>query len=406
MDKLQKILEGIRVKKKYSKELRDPLLWLFGEWFGERCNDNCLNMANYVSEYHPEINVFWAAKRQCDCKGLNPKIHIVYFGTRNALNTYRKAGVVFMNQGFGDFSISGFNYFGNALTINLWHGVMWKRIGHDGSRRNNFLYRIYTKMNDFAFGADKYVATSEEYAKVCESAFGAKKAQIIRVGYPRNALFYDEDSIVNARKSILLQLKEETGMPFDDNVKIITYMPTFRDKKDDTFSFESFSEYSELSDVLIKLNAIILQKAHFINQKRNQKNDTEYNDRVFEFNNVDAQILLAATDLLVTDYSSCFFDFLLLDRPIIHFIYDYNYYAVKDRGLYYKYQDVCCGDVVFDKESLIKSIQMNLDLPNKDKSLRTSRLKKYMNYESPRSCEIIFDYITDGFSSGKIRGTR
>ena len=51
---------------------------------------------------------------------------------------------------------------------------------------------------------------------------------------------------------------------------------------------------------------------------------------------------MAASDILVTDYSSCFFDFLILDRPIIHFLYDYDYYKEKDRGLYYEKEGVIC----------------------------------------------------------------
>ena len=393
MDSINKIISGFNIKSKYSKTERNPNIWLFGEWFGERCNDNSMYLANYICEKHPEINVFWSAKKSCNLSKLNQNVHIVYFGTRNALNIYKRAGAVFMNQGFNDFSETGYNYFGNAITVNLWHGVMWKKIGHDGSRRRNAFYQIYKRLEDFTFGADKYVATSDEYAKVCQTAFGAHSDGIIRTGYPRNSIFYDKKSISTARHEVLIQLKKETGLEWNDDVTIITYMPTFRDKKENTFSFEQLSVSSDLSVVLNKHNAIILQKAHFINQKRNRKEDSTYSDRVFEFNNIDAQILLAATDLLITDYSSCFFDFLLLNRPIIHYIYDYDYYASQDRGLYYKYEDVCCGDVIFEQDKLAMAIDSNLKFPNMNSELRKNRLAKFMKYESPTACEQIYDYV-------------
>ena len=55
-------------------------------------------------------------------------------------------------------------------------------------------------------------------------------------------------------------------------------------------------------------------------------------------------MFLAAADMLITDYSSCFFDYLITNRPIIHYLYDYDYYVKEDRGVYYDVMDVVAGD--------------------------------------------------------------
>ena len=70
--------------------------------------------------------------------------------------------------------------------------------------------------------------------------------------------------------------------------------------------------------------------------------------------NIDTQELLLMTDLLVTDYSGCYVDFLMLDRPILHFAYDRQYYEKADRGLYFNLDEVAGGAIVGDFETLCK----------------------------------------------------
>ena len=136
-----------------------------------------------------------------------------------------------------------------------------------------------------------------------------------------------------------------------------------------------------------------MQKAHFVSQNKDWKLDCTSSGRIIDGNNLVTQTLLAASDVLITDYSSCFFDFLLLDRPIIHYLYDYDYYANKDRGLYYSYDEVNCGDVIFDEEHLLLSIEEALEHPDKDANLRKERRGRFQTYESEDSCKIITDEI-------------
>ena len=93
--------------------------------------------------------------------------------------------------------------------------------------------------------------------------------------------------------------------------------------------------------------------------------------------------------MLITDYSSCFFDYLILDRPIIHYLYDYNYYANDDRGLYFDKSEVICGQVIESPDDLYDAIVENINNPLLYQELRRERLNTFMEYESPDSCEII-----------------
>lgn len=52
---------------------------------------------------------------------------------------------------------------------------------------------------------------------------------------------------------------------------------------------------------------------------------------------------MAQCDLLITDYSSIYLDYLLLDRPIVFFAYDLEHYVERDRALYFTYESMTPG---------------------------------------------------------------
>ena len=91
--------------------------------------------------------------------------------------------------------------------------------------------------------------------------------------------------------------------------------------------------------------------------------------------------------------TSCFFDFLLCNRPIIHFLYDYEYYANIDRGLYYDKDKVVCGTIAENSQELIDGMEQYLKDPTKDSLLRKERLAEFLKYESAYSCAEILKCV-------------
>lgn len=387
--KISRIVNGEITKLKNHSKNRDSNVWLFGEWFGQRCCDNCMYLANYIAQNHPEIHVYWASEEGTDLSALDRGIDRIVFGSEEAMAVYKTAAAVFMNQDLRDFSKEGANYFSGALVVNLWHGVMWKHIGHDGSKASGGLYALYSKVLDSIYGADVFTAVSEEYARNCKTAFGAGSDRMIRAGSPRNIIFFRPEMVRAAREKVLEVLSAETGLEWSNDTRIITYMPTFRDTVENSFSFEDMADDSAFMKWLDENNAVILQKAHFVTKQRNEIKSEPGHKRIYPFNDVSAQVLLAATDLLVTDYSSCFFDYLLLDRPIVHYLYDYDFYLNHDRGMYYEKEEVVCGDVAVDKDELAEMIIRNIQEPMKEHDLRAARRQRFMTYEAPDSCETI-----------------
>ena len=107
----------------------------------------------------------------------------------------------------------------------------------------------------------------------------------------------------------------------------------------------------------------------------------------------DSQELLLASDLLITDYSSCYFDFLLLDRPIIHYAYDYQSYGSIDRGFYYDLENVSGGSIVKTEEKLLESLDKNLSEPDLHKRDREKTIAFLLNNEKGISNEEIYKHV-------------
>ena len=373
----------------YSLYKRDKDLWVFGEWLGEKCCDNCLYFANYISETYPNIKLVWLSKEGTDLTLLNNRIETVIIDSSVAKTYLRRAGVVLMVHGMSDLTFSDKVYYSGALAVNLWHGIPWKKIHLDTNY--NFFVKLHKLLQTKLCDGNVFLSTSDCFNNIINSAFYCSNRNIINSGYPRNSIFYDNKRIEMCRIKILEYMSSH-GVNTKTDVRIITYMPTFRDRTDKVFSFQELINDLAFQRILDDNNILLIEKNHFVTSHRSNFG-TNFSSHYAKIDNISSQELLAATDILVTDYSSCFFDYLLMDKPIIHYLYDYSYYSNNDRGLYYTKDEAACGDVVYDKEELIQSILDNLNNPEKDNKLREKQIKKFLQYENIKSSCTIFNNI-------------
>ena len=161
MSKLSHVIYGIWAKKQFHKTQRNPSVWVFGEWFGERCCDNSKYFANYMASFHPEIKVKWVANCSADTSSLDPNIECLKMDSNDAQKALSECGVAIISQGFQDLSTSGLNYVSGAISVHLWHGVPWKRIGHDGSRKKSLIVKAYQKLSDY-YGSTQWMQDYED----------------------------------------------------------------------------------------------------------------------------------------------------------------------------------------------------------------------------------------------------
>lgn len=106
--------------------------------------------------------------------------------------------------------------------------------------------------------------------------------------------------------------------------------------------------------------------------------------------------MLMFTDIVISDYSGAFLDFILLDRPVIHFVYDYKYYKDVDSGLYYDIEDFGAGAITSTLEELIKELQQLLSGKDEYCCKRKYVREKYMKYEIGKSSQMIVETVIHG----------
>ena len=161
-------------------------------------------------------------------------------------------------------------------------------------------------------------------------------------------------------------------------------MPTFRDKTSENFSFHRIETDNRFMELAEKYSFVIVEKLHY---KSGQSQEGIKNEKyVYSMPDMEATTLLGAADILITDYSSCFFDYLITDRPIIHYAYDYDYYKNRDRGLYYDIKDVASGPVVETEEELLVAIKDSLQADT-GSDRRNAVRNKFITYENRNNCE-------------------
>lgn len=264
--------------------------------------------------------------------------------------------------------------------IETWHGTPLKRLGFD--QGNLYLdnpnskksYRSDSSKWDYMVSPNRY--TSEIY----RSAF-AYDGEIIESGYPRNDILY------NADDGRINQLKMDLKLPLDK--KIILYAPTWRD--DDYYDtasvrFDLKLDLHRLKEEFGDEYVIILRLHYFIADNIDLKGLDGF---VYDLSkHEDIAELYLVSDILITDYSSVFFDYANLKRPILFYTYDLDKYENVLRGFYIDINEVP-GPLLMTNDEVVEAIR-NIDGFSRDYDI------KYQKFYD-RFC-----YLEDGNASKRV----
>jgi CDP-glycerol glycerophosphotransferase len=260
----------------------------------------------------------------------------------------------------------------SQVYVQTWHGTPLKKLGHSFEKKAaDDEFTLHVDADEDTKRFDYFVSQSSQATKYFTDAFHldmlSKKDAVIETGYPRN------DFLQTHRPSDVKRAKARFRLPKDK--KVLLYAPTWRDDQYDkhrgvTFNLESNFDYlkTQLGD-----EWIILFRAHYMVAKG--FNFTKYDGFVRDVSDVDEiNSLYIVSDALMTDYSSVFFDYANLGRPIIFYMYDLEHYRDKLRGFYLN-TDELPGDIVKQEEGVVKIIQ-NLDAYMKKHSRRYKDFQK------------------------------
>lgn len=187
-------------------------------------------------------------------------------------------------------------------------------------------YKIDAKRQSYLVSPSKF--TTEKLSSAFNLNGNNPNVKIIEEGYPRNDFLsnYTEEEAVKIKKS--LGLENETR-------KILLYAPTWRDNQHSVgvgYTYEIGASFDKLQESLGK-DFVMLFRPHYL--VANKFDFAKYKDFVVDVTEYeDINELYVISDMLMTDYSSVFFDYSKLQRPITFFMYDLEDYKDNIRGFY------------------------------------------------------------------------
>lgn len=240
--------------------------------------------------------------------------------------------------------------------LETWHGTPLKRLVFDQeevtSASPTYKLEFYEQREDW----DYLIAANPFSTETFRSCFKFEK-EMLEVGYPRNDLMYHPD-----KEMISLELKKKLGIPL--NKKTILYAPTWRDDeyyKGGQYKFTLRLDLQKMKAALGDEYVILLRTHHYIADNLDVTGVEDFAINLSKYDDI-TEIYLVS-DICITDYSSVFFDYANLKRPILFYTYDIEKYRDDLRGFYIDMNTEVPGPLLYTTEEVIDAIK-NIDAVN------------------------------------------
>ncbi len=242
------------------------------------------------------------------------------------------------------------------IFVQTWHGTPLKRLVYDMEKINMPLVNKDEYLKNFTKDVKKwdYLISPNEYStSKFKSAF-KYDGKIIKSGYPRN----ERLKKVDVKK--IDDIKKKIGIPLDK--KVILYTPTYRDNlyiNKGRYIQDIFIDMDKLKKAVGE-DVVMILKSHYLVKEINYKYSKENIIDLSLYDDITDLYLIS--DLLITDYSSTFFDYIYLNKPIVFYQYDQKEYEEDIRGFYIPINDL---ENVVKSESQLYDIISKLNIKEK-----------------------------------------
>ncbi|MBM6619083.1 CDP-glycerol glycerophosphotransferase family protein [Bacillus sp. RD4P76] len=323
-------------------------LVVFESFLGKQYSDNPRAIYEYLKENYPNYIMYWS---------IDPR-YMLNFTDKDIL-TVNRFSVKWL------FILANARYWvtnsrmpiwipkpKHTVYLQTWHGTPLKKLGMDieevhmhGTTTEQYK-REFTKE---AANWDYLVSPNSYSTTIFKRAFQFDK-EVIESGYPRNDYLYVHNNEISIK-----ELKQKFNIPL--NKKVILYAPTWRDNQYDQEGKYKLDIKLELNQMKENLqnDYIVILRMHYL--VANNMDISTYEGFVLDFSNhEDIRELYLMADILITDYSSVFFDYANLKRPMIFYAYDIEDYRDQLRGFYFDFEQKAPGPIVRTTEEVIRVI--------------------------------------------------
>ncbi|OAT81596.1 hypothetical protein A6P54_12540 [Bacillus sp. MKU004] len=326
-------------------------LVIFESFLGKQYSCNPRALYEYLKRNHPELEMYWS---------IDPRNSQIF--NDKGLNTLNRFSIPWL------FKMARAKYWvsnsrlplwipkpAHTVYLQTWHGTPLKRLAADMEEvhmpgtdtlkyKENFLRE--SSRWDYLISPNRYSTA------IFKKAFNFNE-EMIESGYPRN------DYLINHNnEETILKLKRRLDLPLDK--KIILYAPTWRDNEyyaRGKYKFDLKLEMNKMKKELEEEYIVLLRMHYLIAENLDL---SQYSGFAYDVSHhTDISELYLISDVLITDYSSVFFDYANLKRPMIFFVYDIENYRDTLRGFYFDFEKQAPGPLVKTTEEIIYHILNN-----------------------------------------------
>lgn len=240
-----------------------------------------------------------------------------------------------------------------SIFLETWHGTPLKKLAYDLENTTAATQKFKKQTSRQAQMWDYLIAPNQFSGDTFRRCFQFNQ-KMLKTGYPRNDILHAADMV-----EITVRVKESIGIPRDK--KTILYAPTWRDDEYYTkvsYKFSLKLDLQLLKEQLGEEYVILLRTHYYIADSLDLTGFEGFAYNLSSYNDISELYLIS--DVLITDYSSVFFDYANLKRPMLFYTYDLEKYRDVLRGFYIDIEEELPGPLLYSTEEVITALQ-NID---------------------------------------------
>lgn len=330
----------------FHRYLKQPVkenVILFETFMAKNYSDSPKYIYEYIAQNHPEYECVWA---------INDGAKIPYGAKTVKRFSFQYAYYLAVSK-YLVFNVRPPLWYRKReeqVFLETWHGTPLKRLVFDQeevtSASPKYKQQFYRQRKDWDF----LVSANPFSTKTFRSCF-LYEGEMLEYGYPRNDILYWPN-----KDEIAQQLKEKLGIPKDK--KTILYAPTWRDDQhygSGQYKFELALDLKLMKECLQDDYVVLLRTHHYISDHIDVSGLGDFVINLSSYDDISEIYLIS--DICITDYSSVFFDYANLKRPILFYTYDFDKYKNQLRGFYIDMNTEVPGPLLYTSEQVVQAIE-------------------------------------------------
>lgn len=239
----------------------------------------------------------------------------------------------------------------SQIMLETWHGTPLKKLVFDmddvHSANPKYKQIVYKQSRKWDYLLSDNPFSTEKF----QSCFLYDKEKILELGYPANDPLYAPDLEEKSK-----ELKKKMGIPLDK--KVLLYAPTWRDDNSygaGEYKFELALDLNRMKTELGDEYVILLRMHYWIVDQLDLTGLSDFVVNVSDYS--DITDIYIVSDICMTDYSSVFFDYANLQRPILFYMYDLEKYRDVLRGFYLDIERELPGPILTDNQQVLDAVK-------------------------------------------------